>query len=107
VTTCTAPGCGQTAVLQWQRDATDLEADHAVQVHAGTQTRIHKHQVAAATSHLIQTRRQHQDAGDAAAQGDHRAQAILTTLAANIDTPRPPSTSSSRTAPPPSPTPAP
>ena len=29
MTDCTAPGCGQPATLQWQRDADQTEADHA------------------------------------------------------------------------------
>jgi len=84
MTGCSAPDCGQPAVLQWQREATKLEADHAMDLSQDGQQRIFQHQLTHATVHLIQTQQQHADTTAAAAAGDHRAKAILPTLAEHV-----------------------
>lgn len=81
---CTAPGCDHPATIQWQRTADQVEADHAADNAAATQARIHKHRLTTATLHLIQTRQQHADALDAAQAGDHRARAVLPTIAEHV-----------------------
>lgn len=84
MTACTAPGCGRTATLQWQRDADQVEADHAIDDAQAAQIRIHKHQLATATTHMLEARRNHTDAQAAAKAGDHRARAVLPTIADQV-----------------------
>lgn len=81
---CTAPNCGQPAVLQWQRTPDQAEADAHVRAGQDTQGNIHGHQHAIATRHVVALRAELDQAATRAANKDVEAARVVPAIHAQL-----------------------
>lgn len=81
---CSVPGCGQTAVLQWQRAGSAVERDAAAEAAQRGQEAVLDHQRDSARLHMVELRARCETVAARAEAGDRDAATVLPMVRAQL-----------------------